>query len=189
MKKRTLIISMAVILTAVFCILSSCDDSNLTSPEVTASKGIAAEEIQFITWTPEVTENLSALSKTVVFEKVFTQEGGVLTADEMLGCQLIVPANAFDDEERTIQASLLIEEDDIAGISFLPSQEFTQNVTIELPFDVINVTETSDVNEIRAFWLDEESSLWMKIEDVVIDEENNVVKTQINHFTRFGWGF
>lgn len=172
-----------------FCILTSCDESNLTNPKPSESYGIPASEIQFIQWKADISENLRTLSKVTTSEKVFTQSGGILATDDMLGCKLIVPNNAFDDDERLIQANLISEDNNVAGLSFLPSQQFTKFVTIELPFDVINVDEYTNVNELRAFWLDENTNLWMEIHNVEIDYENQIVRTQVDHFTRFGWGF
>ena len=189
MKKRhTLLIVATAILVLTFGIMTSCDDSNLINPKPSESQGIPTEDIQFVQWKADISTNLKTLNKVTTSEKIFTQEGGVLATEDMYGCKLTVPANAFDETERLIQAHLLSENDNIAGISFLPSQQFTKYVTIELPFAAINVDET-DVNNIRAFWLDENTSLWIEIHDIIVDKNNQVVKAQIDHFTRFGWGF
>ncbi|MBN2281412.1 MAG: hypothetical protein JXQ65_12600 [Candidatus Marinimicrobia bacterium] len=187
-KKHTFVI-LTILLAAVFCMIISCDESALINPKITESKGIPAQEIQFLQWNSDVASTLRALSKVTISEMVFTHAGGVLATDDMLGCKLIVPANAFEEEERTIQATLISEGDNMAGISFLPSQQFTKYVTIELPFNAINVDENTLVEDIRAFWLDENTNLWVEIQDVIVDLENQVVKTQTDHFTRFGWGF
>ena len=188
-RNHTLLIVSITILVLIFGIMTSCDESNLTNPKSSENIGIPATEIQFLQWKTDISTNLKTLNKVTVSEKIFTQEGGVLATDEMYGCKLTVPANAFDEQERLIQANLLSENDNVAGISFLPSQQFTKFITIELPFAAINIDETADVNEIRAFWLDENTNLWIEIQDIIVDIDNHVVQAQIDHFTRFGWGF
>jgi hypothetical protein len=150
-------------------------------------QGIPTAEIQFIQWKAEISKDMNTLNKTTVSEKVFTQAGGVLATEAMYGCQLIVPANAFPEEERLIQAEMT-GENDFAGINFLPSQQFTKNVTIALPLSAVTIDD-ADPEDIRAFWYDETAQLWVEIEDVQVDDAAQVVKAEIDHFTRFGWGF
>lgn len=185
--KLLIVISLSLCLTLL--LVTGCSESNITNPEINAKTGIPASEIQFVKWNAEVTANLQNLNKTIVSSKVFTQAGGQLATEAMYGCQLVVPANAFDEDERLIQANVTVENEDVAGIEFLPSQQFTKNVSIILPFSAIKIEEGNDVTELRAFWFDEESQLWVEIPAVNIDLENETATAEIDHFTRFGWGF
>ncbi|MFP4547065.1 MAG: hypothetical protein ACLFQM_02960 [Fidelibacterota bacterium] len=189
MNAKTKVLLTSIITMSLAIILATgCSESGITNPAVSA-EGIAASEIQFIQWDSKITETFNTLDKTTVSEKIFTKAGGVLSTADMYGCKLTVPSNAFPEDERLIQASLTITDDNFAGIEFLPSQQFTKAVTIELPFSAIRVDDENEYNEIRAFWYDEESGLWVEIPDVKIDTDKEVVEAEIDHFTRFGWGF
>ena len=189
MNARTKVLLTSLLaLSAALILVTGCSDTGITSPEV-SGQGIAASEIQFIQWDKKVTESVNTLEKTSVSEKTFTKAGGVLATADMHGCKLTVPANAFLEDERLIQACLTITDDNFAGIEFLPSQQFTKPVTIELPFAAIKVDDQNEYNEIRAFWYDEASGLWVEIPDVEVDSEKEIETAEIDHFTRFGWGF
>ena len=187
-KNVKLLVFVVMILTLTIVLMTSCSESGLTNPEVSENQGIPASEIRFLEWSPNVIENMKSLNKTVVSEKVFTQAGGELATSDMFGCKLTIPANAFNDTERLIQAHILSDDGNLASIDFLPSQQFTKNVSIVLPFSALKI-EDDEVSKLRAFWFNEETNLWVEIPEVDIDEANQQATAKIDHFTRFGWGF
>eukprot|EP01156_Anaeramoeba_ignava_P019373 Anaeramoba_ignava/a95764_3.p1 GENE.a95764_3~~a95764_3.p1 ORF type:complete len:122 (+),score=9.97 a95764_3:1-366(+) len=119
---------------------------------------------------------------------IFTQDGGVLCTEAMYGCKLIVPAYAFPEDERLIIASMTHRQGGFAGIEFLPSQQFDKNVTIQIPLSTVKLKKGVEADDIRAFWYNEETHKWVEIPNITIDEANQVISTEIDHFTRFGWG-
>lgn len=189
MKSKAKVLTVASLVVLFFLLLiSSCSESNITKSDVLEQNGIATEDIHFVQWNSDAISIVQGLGKTNISEKIFTQKGGELATGAMLGCKLIVPEYAFDEEERLIQASVTSEGNNFAGIEFLPSQQFNKNVKILLPLSAIKIENDADIDDIRAFWYNEETQLWIEISDVVVDKTNQVVYTEIDHFTRFGWG-
>lgn len=196
---KSLSIVMLVALSVVLFV--GCSQETVTGSNLGAAveESFHAESVNWVAWRPDIANRIktsvesNTLSKVGYEEKVITSaEGGVVGGDATFGCFVEVPAGAFSESERTIIAKVACsevgDEEDAAGIDFLPNQTFSKDVKISVSFEYLNITETADVSKINAYWFNEETELWVKVPEKDIDLENKVVSVYIDHFTRYGWG-
>ena len=192
--RKSILLSITPILLVAFIILSSCSDGNFLSPDFSEEVGINECDINFLEWNSDAAVKINSdlngkfgkIHKDV--QTIYSETGGVVGGDNTFGCRVYVPAGAFAEDSRIIKAKVTAENGNIAGVDFLPSQTFDKDVTITLPFEYLNIDENSDLDNLKGFWFNEETQLWIEVPYASVDKEAKEVSIKINHFTRFGWG-
>lgn len=194
MKRRnSKLLCLSVVLVTIL-LLIGCGENPLNSPpELSREEGISVDEINWVTYKPEFEKQLKSLAKLGFTGKMVTSEaGGVVGGDNTFGNRVIIPPNAVD-QNTYITVDVICIENGVqcgAGVEFLPNGQFNQEVTIEMSYAFLNITE-DQLEEIQFYFNhDEDGRLWYPVDrEITIDTEREVLSFKIDHFTRYGWGF
>jgi len=210
---RNSLVVVCVLVALVF--LAACSEDSLMGPEPQANlaveKGLSAEEINWIPWKAESREHvLSQEQKLEIQSQIMAAETGeavrVLERKLFPGCefeivkrskgatvgswwtlnnQVEVPAEAFPEDLRIVGvfAAYLYG---LPGVEFWPDQEFDKNVRVTLSWDCLEFD--GDPNDLKVYWLDESTGLWVLVPDPEVNAEQKTVSVYVNHFTRYQWG-
>ena len=97
----------------------------------------------------------------------------------------LFPGKAFPEDRRIVGvfAAYLYG---LPGVEFWPDQEFDKNVRVTLSWDCLEFD--GDPNDLKVYWLDESTGLWVLVPDPEVDAEQKTVSVYVNHFTRYQWG-
>lgn len=143
-------------------------------------------------------------AQTITFDS-----GNTVTIELSDGTRIIIPAYAILDEtDRLITITVTPQVENVPRTSTarpialmydlkavyadqdnageeIPS--FASNVTIELPYTDEMLEELGvEISEIEPLYWDSTAGDYRNVNNVVVDEENHLIKFTINHFTLFG---
>ena len=200
MKSKRITLVGFLILTLGIIAFIGCSKDSLTSPvNQSINKGIPAEEINWVSWKPEVSDNISAklggpqaLAKKGLGweEKIIKREkGGKVGGRSTFGNKVRIPKKAFPERKRLIRVEIAcMDEDGVpcgAEVDFLPNQTFDKDVKITLSWKYLDFD--GDPEDLNVYWY--KDGTWVLVPDPEIDFRKKTVSVWVDHFTRFGWGF
>lgn len=179
-----------IILTSVFFMLG-CEKQLTSSAEVSLQQGIPTDQIRWIGWKPEVDRNFAVLSKKGHDGKMITPEkGGVVGSGKTFGNKVEIPVGAVN-QNTFITVDIVRTEQGGAAVEFLPSMTFNKDVRITMSFASVNLS-AKDVQEGNfKIYYSQDNVTWYPLDPSLIEVNLNdeTVSFNINHFTRYGWGF
>ena len=188
MSKKTAFLGLCVLLVMG---LMSCDSTPITAPpeeNITVSQGIPTDQIQWVSWKPEVIERMKALAKGSAGELIIASEGGTVGGEETFGNKAEFPAGALT-EDTYVTVDVTCVDGDVqcgAGVDFLPSMEFLVAVTVTLSYGYLDYE--GDPLDLEIYWSNDHGATWFLIENFAVDSGAETAYFDVNHFTRFGWG-
>ena len=178
---------------AALLLFGGCSNS-LTEPEVAESAMYFGEnpqsqqDIKWISWNDEAMSTLSSLGKRGSTSKLIQwDKGGIVGGEQTFGNQVEIPAYALTEDQRISVTVSCMDGNEPCGaeVEFLPNYQFTTDVTVTLSYAYLDFT--GDALDLKIYWYDEDTGLWVELEGIVVDEENKTILVQIDHFTRYGW--
>ena len=192
--KKILLVVLAPVALSLL-LLGCCSKDSLTGPEnqaadLTINQGIPADQINWISWKPEVKEQIDALAKSGLAGKMITQSGGTVGGNITFGNTVEIPAGAVPSNTYITVEVLCADENEQCGaeVEFLPTDmQFLLDVKIALSWEYLDFE--GNPQDLNVYWLDESTGLWVEVYDPVIDLENKTISVYVDHFTRYGWGF
>ncbi|MCK4689894.1 MAG: hypothetical protein KAT41_06335 [Candidatus Marinimicrobia bacterium] len=190
--KRITLVGLFV-LTIVIVVLTSCSTDPLTAPKdqsagLSINQGIPADQINWISWKPEVKEQIDALAKSGLAGKMITHSGGTVGGNITFGNTVEIPAGAVQSNTYITVEVLHVDGNEYgAEVEFLPSMVFSSDVLVTLSWAYLDVENISDLN---VYYSEDGGETWFLVEDadIDIDYENKTLSVWVNHFTRYGWG-
>ena len=78
-----------------------------------------------------------------------------------------------------------------AAVDFLPNMQFEDNVEITLSWDNVELPEEGgnlEYGDFEVFYSEDGGEFWFPIEELTIDENDETITFEIDHFTRYAWG-
>ena len=170
-----------------------CSKESVTGPgnqeaNLSITQGIPADQINWISWKPEVKEQIDALAKSGFTGKMITQSGGTVGGNMTFGNKVEIPAGAVPSNTYITVEVLCVEDDEQCGngIEFLPSMQFLSDITITLSWAYLDI---DDISGSDIYFSENSGSTWFLTENIEFDYQNETISFYIDHFTRFAWGF
>ena len=200
MKRKKLIPIISLSIIGVLFLLG-CSGDMLTAPgegnenQLTNAEqqGVPFDQLNLVSWKPEIVNELRVLNKKtqnhMEIENILAHRGGTVGGEKTFGNKVDIPPDALS-ENTWISVEVLCV--DLNGqcspiVEFLPSINFLLNVTLTLSYDVLEFSD-DDLDELKVYWYDSSTGLWVEVEDPVINEVDKTVSVQVDHFTQYSWG-
>ena len=209
MKAKNFLVLILPISFLILIFFSACSENSPLNPvNQSINNGIPAEEINWVSWKPEVSDNISAklggpqaLAKKGLGweEKIIKREkGGKVGGRSTFGNKVEIPKKAFPERKRLIRVEIAcMDEDGVpcgAEVDFLPNQTFDKDVKVTLSWKYLDFD--GDPEALLIYWCDTTASFGKGEEDewvlvlgpYTINYDNQTITFQIDHFTRYAWG-
>ena len=198
MKRKKLIpIISALVIGAMF--LLGCSGDMLTAPgeeyenQLTNAeqKGVPFDQLNLVSWKPEIVSQFRVLSKRAKrpYEQknIQAHRGGTVGGDRTYGNKVDIPPDALSESTWISVEVLCVDKDGQCSpiVEFLPSMDFLLDVTLTLSYDVLEFS--GDPDNLKVFWYDTSTGLWVEVEDPVLNEADKTVSVLVDHFTQYGW--
>mgnify|MGYP003987801289 CR=1 FL=1 len=193
----------AVVLTLSVSVLYFCSANPLdpdTESDVSLTKGIPADQINWAGWNPEVTtaleevqdNDLARRSRGYESKRIHNHSGGHVGGRKTFGNRVDVPENAF--EQHILNMSVRVLHLDrsgqtAAGVEFLPSRHYDADMQITLSWAFLDVEgdEWENLN-LQPYYSEDLGSTWFPVEGFTVDPDAKTIYFNIDHVTRYGWG-
>ena len=172
--------------------LLSCDFDPITTPSQeessiqTVSEGIPTDQINWVSWKPEVIQRIRALHKGSVGMLIIASEGGTVGGPETFDNAAYFPAGALVEDTYVTVDVLCVDGDQQcgAGVEYLPSGQFLKNVTVALSYGYLNYS--GDPLDLDAYF-SQDGATWFPVNGMVYDTTAETATFETDHFTLFGW--
>ena len=195
-----------IILAGVF-LVTTCSDNSITgppgfplmtqAPSTSLKQGIPADQMQWVSWKPEVVKKLQRVAKSGTQSKTIDEDGGKVGGKKTLGNKVIIPEDAlnedyleytFGDEE--VRISVVVHCVDKrkqcgAGVDFLPSMQFDKKVKVVLSWEFLDY-QGGDLN-FSAYYSQDSGDTWFEVEVAEVNYKKKTLTLYVDHFTRFAW--
>lgn len=190
MRKNALKVGSLLIVSALLFIWG-CEKQVTSGSSVETALGIPTENIQWISWKPEIEQNFATLAKKGHDgEWITPQRGGVVGGAETFNNSVAIPAGAVS-RPTYVTVDVVRLPYGGAAVEFLPSMTFNKDVTITLSYKQIAISDQDIVNGNFKIYYSQDNVTWCLLDPALIkvNLDNNTISFPINHFTRYGWGF
>lgn len=189
--KRVTVMGIAAVMILGLIALPSCDRTPITAPQeenISVSQGIPADQINWVSWKPEVSKRMNALAKSSAGKLITVNEGGTVGGAETFGNMAEFLAGAVAEDTYITLDVLCVDADEqcAAGVEFLPSMEFLMDITVTLSYEYLDYQ--GDPDDLKIYWSVDGGATWELVDNSTVDSEAKTVDFGINHFTVFGWG-
>lgn len=174
--------------------LMGCSSDLLTAPEGETQNqsvsqiGIPSDQLNLVSWNSDIVNQLQALGKKAYsLKQIKAHRGGTVGGEKTFGNKVNIPANALsEDTWISVEVGCANAGGQCgATVEFLPSMNFLLDVTVTLSYDVLNFS--GDPNDLKVYWYDTTSELWIEVEGGILDEASKTVSVQVDHFTQYAW--
>lgn len=193
MSSKRITLVKLLVFSIVIVVLTSCSTDPLTAPKdqsagLSINQGIPADQINWISWKPEVKEQIDVLAKSGLAGKMITQSGGTVGGNITFGNTVEIPAGAVPSNTYITVEVLHVDGNECgAEVEFLPSMQFLLSVKITLSWEYLDFD--GDPEDLKVYYLDEDTGEWILVLNPEISLENKTISVYVDHFTRYGWGF
>ncbi|MBU0712844.1 hypothetical protein KJ762_12765 [bacterium] len=193
----------------------NCENEAITSPQEPTMDvnvgGIPAEQITWAQWNPDVLAALKENSQPVLSKKdgnawgqsknteskLIRRESGGKVGSNGQTCNnfVVIPAKALIPDEEIITVTVLEMADNktqaAPGVDFLPSMKFEKNVTITLSWECLDVDQKKPWKklDLLVYFSEDGGNEWFPVEDFNVSNGDKTISFEIDHFTRYAWGF
>jgi len=173
----------------------ACDYAATTAPESAkasasvAGKAKSLEGVNFLRWSQETFEKMTALNKSNVAAKTITvSAGGTVGGNKTFGNTVEIPAGALDENTTiSVQVTCMDNKNPCsAEVEFLPSTTFNVEVKVTMNYDALGFD--GDPYLIEIYWLQDDGT-GGEINNHVVNEVEKTIVFYIDHFTRYGWAY
>lgn len=172
-----------------------------TASVVSMEKGTPTDQINWVSWNPEVQADLEAANdgnlakrnpRGYASKKLLKHVGGTVGGAKTYDNTVDVPAYAFEENKLTISVNVLNVDysgQTAAGVEFLPSRDYDADVFITLSWGFLDVNETElEDLDLTPYYSEDGGSTWFAVDEYVVDPEERTITFEIDHFTQYGWG-
>ena len=192
-KKKILITAtLAVALLLAFSFVG-CENSTLTGNTTgEPAIGIPADEISWVSWKSDVSEQLKNVSLSKVGETgqtITVTAGGIVGGNITFGNTVEIPPGAVPANTFIEVQVVCVEDKEMcgSGVDFLPNMVFLTDVKITLSWESLDINSLN-VGDFEAFYSEDEGITWHQVTNLEIDYDEMKVIIWQNHFTRYAWG-
>ncbi len=192
MSSKRITLVKLLVFSIVIVVLTSCSTDPLTAPKdqsagLSINQGIPADQINWISWKPEVKEQIDVLAKSGLAGKMITQSGGTVGGNITFGNTVEIPAGAVPSNTYITVEVLHVDGNECgAEVEFLPSMQFLLSVKITLSWEYLDFDGNPE--DLNVYWFDEDTHLWILVPNPENSLEDKTISVYVNHFTRYGWG-
>ncbi len=194
MNKKTIIIVATLAMAVALLIgLAGCENSTVTgSVAEDQAIGISADQINWVSWKPEVSELLRTNSLNKIGETgqmITVAAGGTVGGNITFNNTVYIPADAVPTNTYIEVEVVCVDgrEQCGSGIDFLPNIQFLADVKITLSWAALDV-DSLNVDDFEAFYSEDGGNTWFQIYDLEIDYGAMTIAIWEDHFTRYAWG-
>ncbi len=194
----------------------NCDNNAITSPEdnpamSTLKQAVPAEEITWANWSPDVLASLKDADQTTLEKKnknawgklkntesklISREKGGKVGSNgQTCNNYVEIPQYALIPAEETITVTVLEMADEktqaAPGVDFLPNMEFDKNVIITLSWEFLDVDQNKPWNKLDLviYFSEDGGTSWFPVDKYSVNNGQKTLSFEIDHFTRYAWGF
>ena len=199
MKKKKMNFIYCVMVLGIFSLLACSGDMLMAPGEeeegqltVLEQKKIPTDQINWISWTPEFTKNIRALSKDATSTVLIkADEGGIVGGEITFGNRVEIPSGALsEDTEVSVSVHCMDEDDDedscVGAVEFLPDTQFNKMVSITVSYGDLDYSGSP--YDIKISWTKSfTDNGWTEVEVKGVDTSSETLSFEIDHFTRYAW--
>ena len=207
--------TLLILSTTLLLFTMACDYAASTAPEAPiATNVVAAEEINWVSWKPEILENINSRDR-VLFKKgkkndvdaeslgfeskwIKADKGGNVGSKNLtLDNKVKITPDALR-EDAEVSVELVNDADNpnngFGEVEFRVNEEhyqFEKDVTITLSYKYLDLPDDFDPTNLTIWWYEDnsENTGWVELEDLEFNTNKKIVKFKIDHFTRYGWAY
>ena len=213
---KTYLIKLLLPFTTMLLLFSiACDYTPATAPEAEAPVAalvVSADEINWVSWKPEVVEQVNS-QRLSLFKGgkkgknnddgtfgsdskwIEASKGGTVGSEKLtLGNKVRIVKDALREDEE-VSVRLIFDDDElINGFGEFDFEvdnghySFEKDVKITLSYKYLDL-DGIDPADLSVWWVDDEGTGWVEIEDLELNEKRKTVSFWIDHFTRYGWAY
>jgi len=186
-------INLAISLLLIFIVaigINSCSENAISNPnEPAESVGITFDDIQWVQAQPEFLEKFNTLNKKVVDGALITAaEGGTVGGYKTYHNSVSIPAGAVTEDTYVTVEVKSQSRKGIIYVEFLPSGSFNVPVEVTMSWAALNI-DKDDVENLSIYY-SQDGDAWFLIDsNLVVNWRDRTCTFEVDHFTRFGWGF
>lgn len=194
MSNKRLTLSITLMLIVGLISLMGCSENSVLAPNEeianapAIAQGIPGDQINWISWKPEISEQLKALNKAgFARERIAYDVGGTVGGDDTFGNSVYIPAYALSKDQWISVAMACMDGKNpcSAEVEFGPSQSFSIDVAITLSYGELDFQGSP--NLLKVYWIDEDTGLWVELDDAELDKSNKTISANVGHFSRYAW--
>ncbi|NQU68614.1 MAG: hypothetical protein HQ510_11780 [Candidatus Marinimicrobia bacterium] len=157
-------------------------------------QGIPTDQMSFVQWTPEMANmiqlSLASHGRGNGYDsEEIDEDGGIVGGHRTFGNMVDIPEGAVTEETEFSVEVLCVDHHEQcgAGVEFLPSTNFEAPVEITLSFEYLDL-EDEEIEDLYIYF-SQDGDFWFPLDGFEIDEDEETIIFQIDHFTIFAWEF